>query len=183
MYHQVQQCFPVDLILLSFLNSFLCVISKIYSFYKQRPTSNMKFCRFCYFYRSESHISFWRHGELNVHMSGTHFLYHVCKSCSSSHITDSASICASSSAVNVVFSSALMLSRICAGLEAPISTDVTAPSLRIQASAISASVWPLLFAISLRPLTRSIFSAVRLLSLRNLLSSDSGPSERPAQEA
>ena len=50
------------------------------------------------------------------------------------------SIAASSSGVNVVCSTALMLSRICCVLEAPISTVVTSSWCSSQARAISARV-------------------------------------------
>lgn len=50
------------------------------------------------------------------------------------------SIASSSSAENEVFLTALILSSICSGFDAPIRTDVTTPSLRTHASAISARV-------------------------------------------
>ena len=53
---------------------------------------------------------------------------------------DISSILLSSSAEKAVLFIALILSSICEGFEAPISTDVTTPSLSTQASAISARV-------------------------------------------
>ena len=52
------------------------------------------------------------------------------------------SISASSSAVKLVFSAALMLSSTCSGRDAPARTLVTMPSRRIQLSAIWARVCP-----------------------------------------
>ena len=53
---------------------------------------------------------------------------------------DISSILLSSSAEKAVLFIALILSSICEGFEAPISTDVTTPSFSTQASAISARV-------------------------------------------
>ena len=69
-----------------------------------------------------------------------HFLNAEC-----SH-RDKASIERSSSAEKCVFSIAFIFSVICDGFDAPIRTEVTAPSRRIHASAISASVCPRAFA-------------------------------------
>ena len=51
-----------------------------------------------------------------------------------------ASICAHSSSEKCVLRSAPRLSRICAGFDAPTSTDVTMPSRSTHSNAISASV-------------------------------------------
>lgn len=58
------------------------------------------------------------------------------------------SIRSSSSLVKDVFSIAFILSRICDGFDAPIKTELTIPSFSTHASAISARVWFLSFAIS-----------------------------------
>lgn len=59
-----------------------------------------------------------------------------------------------------------MLSRICDGLEAPTSTLVISPSLKIHDNAICAKVCPLFAAIPLNALTLFIFSSVMAFSLR-----------------
>ena len=78
------------------------------------------------------------------------------------------SIRSSSSLVKDVFSIAFILSMICDGFDAPIKTELTMPSFRTHASAISARVWFLSFAISESARTFLSFSSVIALTDRNL---------------
>jgi hypothetical protein len=78
-----------------------------------------------------------------------------------SYFANTASISSNSSLLKARFSNAFTLSSIWLTLLAPINTLVTFPSRRIQATAISANVWPRLCAISFSARDFSMVSCTR----------------------